>query len=86
MDPSSKLFMNNLFSRTLIFRYPNPYPHSQTTGEFAILVTLLSDGGVDTEVVSEELGYTLMEAGDELGVSITLISSLQRFGEQCKVT
>ena len=45
-----------------------------------MLITVLTDGEVGSDVVVQVVGQTLAGVADEFGVTITVIS-VQRFGE-----
>ena len=53
---------------------------SETAGQLSVLVTVLSDEGVGSDVVVQEVGQTLTSVAEELGVNITVIS-VQRLGK-----
>ena len=54
--------------------------NSGTEGELSILVSILVDGEVGSDVVVQEVGQTLAGVAEDLGVNITVIS-VQRLGK-----
>ena len=59
---------------------PTSYINSGTDGELSILVSVLVEGEVNSDVVVQEVGQTLTGVAENLGVNITVIS-VQRLGE-----
>ena len=53
---------------------------SETRGEITLLITVLTDGEVGSDMVVQEVGQTLTGVAENLGVNITVIS-VQRLGE-----
>ena len=53
---------------------------SETMGEITLLITVLTDGEVGSDMVVQEVGQTLTGVAENLGVNITVIS-VQRLGE-----
>ena len=64
----------NLATSTLI------YTRSNTAGELSVLITVLTDGEVGSDLVVQEVGQTLTSVAEDFGVNITVIS-VQRIGE-----
>jgi len=54
--------------------------HSDTAGELSVLITVLTDGEVGSDLVVQEVGQTLTSVAEDFGVNITVIS-VQRIGE-----
>ena len=53
---------------------------SETRGEITLLITVLTDGEVNSDVVVQEVGQTLTSVAEDLGVNISVIS-VQRLGK-----
>ena len=57
------------------------YTCSSSTGDVTLLLTFLSDGEVNTKEVGGNLSDVLIEAGQQLGVNITSVLVMERFGK-----